>query len=236
METFKENQVYILDNILLFYSAKSGNTTLRQWYLNYKFGFVSDDVIKIRKLTNSLLKKKFSDKYNKGNYDNYIKVIVVRNPYDRVVSMFIDKFINIKDNIYKFLSTNDITFNIFLELLEKEKNESEFYNSNKHFIPQSLSREKINFDYVVKLESFQDDMLNFIHKEIDENYKYDFTKKAGNFKSNYNEENYQDLTNIKLSKLRNLESINKKSFLNQKNKDIIYNLYKNDFLKFNYEK
>ena len=44
-------------------------------------------------------------------------------------------------------------------------------------------------------------MLNFIHKEIDENYKYDFTKKAGNLKSNYNEENYQDLTNIKLSKL-----------------------------------
>lgn len=236
MESFKETQVYILDNILLFCSAKSGNTTLRQWYLNYKFGLVTDDIIKIRRKTNNLLKIKFSDKYNKGNYDNYIKVIVVRNPYDRVVSLFIDKFINIKDNIYKFLSTDDITFNIFLELLEKEKNESEFYESNKHFIPQSLWRENINFDYVIKLESFQDDMLNFIHKEIDENYKYDFTKKAGNFKSNYNEDNYDDLTNLKLSELRNFESINKKGFLNKKNKDIIYNLYKNDFLKFNYKK
>lgn len=232
-----EDRVYILfkHKICIFFSGKCGNTTLRKWYLNFRYNINTNNLKEIRVKTDRLIKHFFSDKYNKGFCKDYINVIIVRNPYDRVVSMFMDKFIYPPGNIQKFFSTEDITFNIFLKFLKKEQ-ETYFYKCNNHFIPQSLSREKIKFDYIIKLESFQDDMLNFINNEIDRNYKYDFTTKAGNFKSIYNDTNNEDHSNLCLTKLRTMNSINKKSFLNSKNKEIIYNLYKNDFLLFNYGK
>ena len=234
--SFKDDLVYILNQhkILLFYSAKCGNTTLRQWYLHFTQNKFIENVDQLRIRTNHLIKKEFSPKYNSGLCDKYLKSIVVRNPYDRVVSMFMDKFIFKQDRFSDTLSKENITFNNFLQLLLEERDKYNFELTDKHFIPQSLSREKLKFNYIIKLESFERDMLDFIHKEIDSNYNYDFTKKAGNFESSYNDEDYQSLTNVRLSELRKKDSFNKKSFLDNSTKPIIFNIYKNDFIKFNY--
>ena len=52
-------------------------------------------------------------------YDNYIKIIICRNPYNRIISLFLDKFVKKEDKIYTKLSKNDITFIDFLNLLLK---------------------------------------------------------------------------------------------------------------------
>ena len=209
---------------LIYFSAKCANTTLRKWFLDFEYEQNVNDIGSLRDESDRIRKK-----YRNQNYSNFKKLILVRNPYDRCVSMFIDKFINKQDTVYKTLCENDITFNDFLNLLLEEKKKS-FENTDEHFIPQIMYRYDIKFDYIIKLESFEKDMMYFINKEFDiKDYKYDFNEKVFNFKSNYSNTIVDNLSNLKLSELKKYDCFNKNLFLTDENKKIIKEIYLDDF-------
>ena len=213
---------------LIYFSAKCGNTSLRKWFMNFEYGIDINNICNVRLITDII-----RETYNNINYNEFKKIILVRNPYDRCISMFIDKFIFKQDTIYQSLSSDDITFNTFIDLLLTQK-DNNFRDTNEHFIPQIINRYDIQFDYIIKLENIQNDMMEFINKELElKEYVYTF-KPEYNFKSNYDDKYINNLCNLKLSELSKYKSFNKKLFLTDENKAKIYNIYKDDFIYFNY--
>jgi hypothetical protein len=89
--------------------------------MNFEHGIDINDISKVRLVSDNIRRT-----YNNIDYPSFKKIILVRNPYDRCISMFIDKFIFKQDTIYKSLSCDDITFNTFLDLLLIQKNNNTY--------------------------------------------------------------------------------------------------------------
>lgn len=161
-------------------------------------------------------------------YSNYFKFGFVRNPYDRIYSF------------YKYLGYSKlISFNVFVTKYLKKL----FYNPEmKYFFAPMwdyLSMEnKLAVDYVGKLENIGEDI-----KEV-----YDKVNLPSNHKLPHanNSSEIGALKKIKLiSRIiekfpdilwnLNFQPDKTKKIYTKKMKEIVFNLYRNDFEKFNYE-
>ena len=143
------------------------------------------------KFTNSLHKNKFKYIINDLNCikpDEYIKIKFVRNPYQRLVSLFIHicnhhlnysffKFLKFVDNLhnefknFKYNSTqyNILTKNIISKFYEHIKNNNCFNKIiNSYVIYEmfflQLNNDEINYDYIVKIENLERDMITIIKR------------------------------------------------------------------------
>jgi hypothetical protein len=113
------------------------------------------------------IKKKLSSSL----MEKYFNVVVVRNPYNRVVSAFLEAGRNpyIKAEIAKALGISDsavdkITFNQFLDALEK----LDINNCDMHLQAQTtlpIWRNKKSINYIAKLENLRDSLM-YIHKRF----------------------------------------------------------------------
>ena len=218
---------------IIFKNKKSANTSIQKWILSFFKNETAKDIDELRYITNRM-------RENIINLDNfpyhYRKIIIVRNPYNRVVSLFLDKFFKKENKIYKKLSKDDINFIEFLKLL-KERKKNNFKGLDGHYFPQKLNKKKIEFNNVVKIEdNFNEKMNKIIRKIIsNKNYNYNFNEKAYNFGISYNQDNHIDPF-MKISELEKLNNFNKKDLINEETKELIYEIYKDDFDFFKYTK
>jgi len=139
-------------------------------------------------------------------YKQYYKFSIVRNPYDKLLSEY---YWNPSINIgyKKGKSKKDFLKNV-IEIVQNKKYFNDIYND--HFIPQ------YNFlFYKNKL------LVNQLFKYEDLEWVSSFLKKKLKITRNFPYLNRNDI---------------EKEGWNEDEKEIIYNLYKNDFLYFGYQK
>ena len=147
--------------------------------------------------------------------DSYFKFTIVRNPYRRILSSYLDK---IKDRdgskrkiVTKFLNKNpddEITFNDFLDFLENGG-----LRKNGHWTPQTdfLVFPIDQYDYIGKLERLQQDLMQILSIIYKKNCPI-----------------------ISVNEHKT-DSKSKTKELTPSDKLRIYNLYMDDFKNFNYD-
>ncbi|QKF94758.1 carbohydrate sulfotransferase 8-10 [Fadolivirus algeromassiliense] len=181
-------------------------------------------------------------------FNEYTKIILVRNPYDRVLSAYINKFIchpqfgkldkfeklenfakelviNNKNTFYNNDTYVGLSFNEFIEILKDNHKLDVHWDKQKKL-------DNIKFDYIVHVEDFEKELKEVFSKlEITTNFTIPHENKT-----NYSNISKLDLSNIKSVDIINnyLDVINKDSLLNTSNKENIYTIYKDDFELGNY--
>ena len=181
--------------------------------------------------------------------DDY-KFIIVRNPYERLVSFYCQKVIRYtqgekriphycevtklnKDlEHYKYF---EIESNISFEDFVKDLSTRNIYKMERHLKPQVVGIENILFHKVVKLEKFNEDV-----KDVCEELKIDYesiVKKP--VENTYNKlDSINEPVFDKKTKwfLENGIPKNYELFYNKEIKDLVYKIYQTDFEIFKYEK
>lgn len=147
---------------------------------------------------------------------NFFFFVVVRNPYDRILSAYLNKFSTRKyiDRYGEKISkTGDgrLNFTSFCKYLYKEG-----LYENPHWMPQSeyVWPSYDRLDYIGKVESIQKD-LERIFTRIFDDCQADFTNIYG--------------------PTRTHAQAKRDNYYNTETKKIINNLYADDFHRFNYE-
>lgn len=152
---------------MLFTTAKCGSGTAKEWFL-YVHNGLFDQHISAGRVDEYLgmsvhdyvcnPKTRFyaTEKELLHTAHSYLKIIVVRNPWKRVVSFYSDKIL-IRKNWLPALNvltkenySKDITFREFVRYIEQIPNSA----LERHLRSQNYARENIGFDFVVKLEKF----------------------------------------------------------------------------------
>lgn len=180
---------------------------------------------------------------------NYKKIFLMRNPYHRLLSAFINKFIyhpqigfldtftklegfsqNLiireKHNFFENNMYNGITFNEFVDLISKYYNINDHWNYQKKF--------NMTFDYIVHVENLEEELKN-VFREL--GISTDFMIPCEN-KSTYIDNCIDiDLSDVKSVDIikNHMNDIKKTNFLNTSNKEKIYKTYRTDFLTGNYD-
>jgi len=156
----KGNQIYHikLENYKLLFTAipKNANSSLKyvilKTFLNYDLKKIN---INNPNIFHSRTLKYFKFITNQEAYDlkNYLKIVIVRNPYDRLLSGWSDK---IKDlNKTRFGFEKSCNFNQFIKIICNTPE----YELNRHFIPQyrfiTTINEELIHNKIIKLEDLK---------------------------------------------------------------------------------
>lgn len=209
---------------------------------------------------NIILNKKYSLKYiklitylstyfslDRYKLDFYKSIFICRNPYSRIVSCYIDKYINgwftkyfnyniiINNILYSIGLDRKIyfTFEEFVNILyNKHLNNRSFYIlETNHLLPQIDNKTKI--DKIYRLEDFDEKnfLLNEFEIEINDKINNDFGHSTNCGSSlNYNFNNAYELEYDVLLYLKNNKKIpNYVCFYNEDIKNKIDEIYKSDF-------
>jgi hypothetical protein len=220
-------------NYVIKWNAKSGCTMFRQLFL-----YLHKDELNIP-LTNQWheINKDFPFSKSKFNNNYDIPILhLVRNPYTRCVSMFCNKYIIKGHNIlYNKINIEKNTFNEFSNYLLECKDKNHYCDI--HILPQSNNYHKN--DIIIKLESFEEDILNFYKNFNNELYeKVKVFLSTANIKSLFiNKTNYYDDNYFCGNKSFNIEDNifpEYKYFYNEEIQNNILNAYADDFKLYNY--
>ncbi len=152
---------------MLFTTAKCGSGTAKEWFL-HALNLLSDQHISAGRVDEHLgmsihdYVRNHKTQFCATEQEllhvarNYSKIIVVRNPWKRVVSFYCDKIL-IRENWLPALNlstkesyTKDITFRECVKYIEQIPDRA----LEGHLRPQNYARENIDFDFVVKIEKF----------------------------------------------------------------------------------
>jgi len=152
--------------------------------------------------------------------------------------MFCNKYCGIKNFLYNKFKLPKITFREFVKKLVEFKNKNKLNNTDIHIVEQTKDFIMDKNTYVVKLEKFNEEIIEAykyiekhtllpqIEKFINSNIFINKTNR------NISTENVSD----KEYKIDNEIFPNYKYFYDNELLDMVYNLYKDDFIKFNYQK
>jgi len=227
-----------VNKITIWWSAKCGCSTIKYIYYN---------IIKDMNIIN------IHFEYNKFDSSklHYKNILVVRNPYDRIVSTFLNKYINEYSQlniINKLENIFDLTFEKFVLLLKEQyvtftnnclnkhhttPQFSEAYNNlSKYCIENNID---FKFDKIYKLEEFdstaQKEFISYFKETslLDNiNIKYNVTNNENN-NEDFNKNNIYYL--LKYQELLDLKDFKKnyKLFYNNSIRLLIETIYKVDF-------
>jgi hypothetical protein len=163
--------------------------------------------------------------------EKYTTIIISRNPYERIVSGFLDKY-KPSGSFRHLWKHDDITFAKFVEELGKGH-----WNmiEKHHFTPQTTE----NFNKSIMLSKCIKcyDIKNIDYKYIEELYNINIpervlTKREGHERKNYSESIAHAVFDLEMTDYYD-SNVNFKYFYNEDLKNKIYNFYKNDFIFFN---
>jgi len=116
------------------------------------------DVLRCTEARNTL-SSTLSTKYSELQYQNYFKFAFIRNPWDRLVSCWINKVLN--NNYFGFSDSDHLQmqkFNSFVDYLE----DIDVRVCDQHIRLQSRLIDLNNIDYIGRFESFEKDLKAII--------------------------------------------------------------------------
>lgn len=218
-------------NYIIKWNAKSGCTLLRQLFLYLHSDEINNNISDHWHLIN----KDFPIPVDLKDNNNIPILHLVRNPYTRCVSMFCNKYIGKSNILFDKINLKENSYHDFSEYLLNCKNTHDF--CDVHILPQSHNYNKN--DIVIKLENFENDILNF-YKDFNTSL-YEKVKHYLNInnlqnvfinKTDYTKNNYFcGYTNYNID-----DDIfpSYDYFYNENIKNNILNAYRDDFKLYNY--
>ena len=225
-------------NYIMFYSAKSGCSTVRNLFLNLH----GDELTKYPDDGIHSLPGYFPLNVQDQNIPS---IVVVRDPFQRVVSMFLDKYINngcIMKKVTSIGVTNvENTFIYFLYLLKEFKDKNLLNFLDNHIEEQSYLLPNNKPIHIVKLENFHNEILDAYTCIFSNNHDNILDKLNNQLmdKTKYNKTQY-DLNmkeNVSMNIFLKKENIpNYQYFYDETCRNLVIEIYKNDFERFGYPK
>ena len=206
---------------IIFFSSKCGSTTIYTYmklYYNDKSRKIYKNPLILNKRDN------IEDLKNYKMYKGYNLILIGRNPYHKLVSGFLDKYVG---GIYKNPS-NCNNFEDFVNLLTKNKNKIPKNINKSHFKPQLSGR---GFDLFNKIKNNNNRCLIIDIKDINIVGNYlnlqnkDIVARERIVKKELDNDN---LWTLKYKELKN-KKLNYDNFYNDDLKKKVYNYYKKDF-------
>lgn len=188
-------------------------------------------ILKMKHLTINQIKKKV-------NTDDYTKLCVVRNPYDRFVSLYFfkishdEKFYNLKNYIEKTTNKNikNIDNNILISYLRNLKGvewDNTFIEKNNGIVLKNINKLKnINLNNITDLKNkkFKNWLIENIsslkqQNEYTENEKIDFLLKFENLNKEY--ELFLKKLNLNYIKLEKKNTSQHKNYLSYYDEELL---------------
>jgi hypothetical protein len=208
--------------LIIFWSPKCGCTSLKTIISVYLNIYDSNKYKHIHK--NEELKKLIDvKKYKSEIYKDYDIVMLIRNPYTRLVSGFINKYISGKykkpDNFDSFLDFCNI-LSKYPYKIDKHHFEKQTTNKGWEFYLE-LGKPKIKY---VLDTSKVNDLKKILDLDIDD-IKINKTNKIV-------EEDNINLWSKSYNSLKKITNYNYSNFYNDYLKKLVYNIYKDDFIFF----
>ena len=218
-------------NYIIIWNAKCGCTYFRQLFLE-----LHKDELKTQP------RNEWHELHNdfslpKINIDKISKIMVCRNPYRRVVSMFCNKYCGTTSVLPTLIKLQKVTFKEFVNALKKIKQQGELNNIDIHIVEQSNLMYK-NTE-IVKLENFNEGIID-AYKNIN------LDQLVPNIKMFLNDKNVLKNQTIickdteyvydKEYSINNTVFPDYKFFFNVELLDLVYYIYKEDFIRFGYKK
>jgi len=209
--------------LIIFWSPKCGCTTLKtiiSIYLNIYDSNKYEKIHKNKELREFINVKKFESEI----YKDYDIVMLVRNPYTRLVSGFINKYIDFEkyknpDNCDSFLD--------FCNILSKYPNEIDKHHFEKQTTNKGwefyLELGKPKIKYVLDTSQVND-LKKILNLKIND-IKLNKTDKI----EKYDNKNLWSKSYDSLKKIKNYNYFN---FYNDDLKKLVYNIYEDDFIFF----
>ena len=177
---------------------------------------------------------------------SYFKFTIVRNPWSRLVSAYLDKFVIhkktaisstklIEDAVYEKAGIpvdrqKSVNFRQFVEyIMAKDENKL-----NAHWKPQNLFFEGVNFDFIGKLESLREDFAIVKDKlNLDIELPYSSARKANYSQTEIDRTCYAEYYPQELQQLAKLPKY--KQFYNPELIALTSEKYRQDIEQFGYE-
>ena len=228
-------------NFIFYHYPKTGGSTIKYNIIKNKIDYIPNHnelslIGSLNKIFKIKAKYHNTEKFYKKNlktsiYKKSVKIASVRNPYDRVISLYnwikrgsayndklnfekklkIKKYVSTLNRDYFLIKSknrvirfNNMSFNDFVLNFKKNTYPYEYSEFTKLYNLNEI-------DHLIKLENFKKDL-----KEIFENY---------------NLKVFDDKIKINQTSTK----INRRDYYNFKTKNMIYNLFKNDIITFDYK-
>jgi hypothetical protein len=225
-------------NYVLMYSAKCGCSTIKRFFrlIHSNPSTISEYIgYKLTYIPRNISEKRVP------------KIMLVRNPYFRAVSMFTNKYISDKRGPLirlSFIKNNipirPFTFIGFLNKLLLLKKSGKLESIDCH-IQSQVHNLKINKNVrIIKLENIKEDIIEAYKNHINNKELYDIVVRNLNFLDN----EYNKTPNNEINKNVTYEIYKPDTnifpeychFYNKKSADLVYRIYKRDFTRFGYSK
>lgn len=145
---------------------------------------------------------------------DYFKFIVIRNPFKRLVSTYVDKFVNRRNNkdphalpviknVYKYFGlepnyARSITFSQFIDYLLRTDDR----HLDGHWRPQSVyfTSDLVKFDFIGQFEKL-DTVINHLEKQLNIKIDANISKHRLDYKDFASKEKFYNIYPEQLSKL-----------------------------------
>ena len=182
------------------------------------------------------------------NDPDYFKFVIVRNPWSRLVSAYLDKFVldpkgaisstkKIENFTYKQSNSSvdrqkSVNFRQFLEYIAAK----EATRLNAHWRPQHLFLEGVEFDFIAKIESLSEDFLTIKEKlNLDVELPYSSARKA-NYIDEEDRDNLVSYAESYANELRTMKKLPQyKKFYTPELVELVREKYRQDIEMFGYD-
>ena len=180
------------------------------------------------------------------------RFILVRNPYLRAVSMYINKYVGENSHIKRSMKEKDVTnrvgesFLCFLKFMQDLKKKNLLNKIDGHMYEQSYDYNPNDKIQIIKLENFEEGIKKFYRKKLKEDTSF-LSKVDGlfaeNTKSYYaNKTKIQDTSeqkevlNVDFNEKSDVVIPNYNGFYNKETKELVDTIFHDDFVNFGYDK
>lgn len=252
---FEKQYVYVNNDkkVLLYWNTKTGSSSLAYWFICNKLNreISLDEFYKLRFDESIHFDCKFIQ--NDSNYRDYDKIIFIRDPFRRIVSLFYNKFIFHRrvGFIHNFHELEDFTQNVVADIYRRDGKDinnykgvsfnrllswiAEKYSSKHldkqldiHFTPQIkknyLSLDSLlRFTYVFKTENIDRHLVT-----LNKKYNFSFNTKKINTSGLTHNPKKQELSEVLSVNFHRMNNLSYEDFLNLENVKVIFELYKED--------
>jgi hypothetical protein len=233
---------------MAYYCAKSGCSSLRNFFVEAHKKELPEEAQKDITVHNANLH--FCPPENL-DISKVKKMVLVRNPYTRAVSMYMNKFIGPNSHIKKNMKEKGVSnpvkgesFFSFLKILEHLKKNDMLNKVDGHMYEQVYNLPSDESIKVVKLENMEEELGEFFNtfptKELFNKAQSMFKKDDMHINKTKTKTKTKDKATVNVThhefKEEKAVAPPYEAFFNSEARELVYQIYKDDFKRFGYKK